>query len=99
MFAGVKPFAEMEVTDFIPYNIKSICNSPQTLPFETFCALNFEIGNINDLPNVLLDQEETDILTFFGFKRKITIKAKKPLSLIDPLKKKISSHYLFHFNL
>jgi hypothetical protein len=89
MFAGVKPFDDMEVTDFIPYNIKSMCNSPQTLPFETFCALNFEIENINDLPNVLLDQEETDILKFFGFKRKMTIKAKKPLSLIDPLKKKI----------
>ena len=99
MFAGVKPFAKMEVTDFIPYNIKSICNISQTLPFKTFCALNFERENINNLSNVQLDQEETDILKFFGFKRKITIKAKKPLSLIEPLKKKISIHYLFHFNL
>ena len=55
--------------------------------FETFCALDFERENINNLSNVQLDQEETDILKFFGFKRKITIKAKKPLSLIDPLKK------------
>ena len=64
MFAGVEPFAEMEVTDFIPYNIKFMCSRPQTLPFETFCALNFEIENINNLSNVQLDQEETDILKF-----------------------------------
>ena len=78
MFAGIKPFPEMEVTDFIKYNIKFISNSLQTLPFKTFCALNFERENINNLSNVQLDQEETDILKFFGFKRKITIKAKKP---------------------
>jgi hypothetical protein len=89
MFDGIKSFPEMQVTDFIKYNIKYIYKNPQILPFETFCALDFERENINNFSNIQLDQEETDILKFFGLKRKITIKAKKPLSLIDPVKKKI----------
>ena len=90
MFQDAEPFPYMGINDFLGPNLRYIRRYPQIIPIDFILVAKLEIESFYRLPNLVLDKDEIEVLTYCRFRQTIKIqKRKEPLSLIDPIKTRI----------